>query len=118
LFRCYFAISPFNVLLFNFEQKSFEVFPFGVVDAHWVVGGVRQLTHDTHLPTGIYGSREHHCLEVFLADCLAAAEGHQESTLWQRLHSTLVDGTVAFESGLQTAVVLCECRRVENYKVK
>ena len=91
-----FVIEVVFVLLFHVEQQAFEVLALGVMDADRVVHGVGQLAHDAHTTAGIHGGSEDHRLEVFLADSLAAAEGHQQTTCRQRLHGALVDGTVSF----------------------
>ena len=66
-----------------------------------MVDGVGQLADDAHAAMGIHGGGEDHGLEVVAADSLTAAEGHQESACRQHLHSTLIDGAVAFKPLLE-----------------
>lgn len=65
--------------LFNLQQEAFEVFPFGVADAHGMVGGMGQLTDDADIPVGVHGRGEYHGLEILFRDGLRAAEGHQQA---------------------------------------
>ena len=105
-------------MLFYFEEETFEVLAFRVMDADGVVHGVGELADDADAAVGVHGGGEDHSLKILLADSLATREGHQEAPCGQRLHGTLVDGTVALKSLLERAVVLGEGGRVEDDEIK
>lgn len=105
-------------MLFYFEKKTFEILAFWVMDGDGVVHGVGEMADDADAAVGVHSRGEDHGLEVLLADGLATGEGHQKTTGGQRLHGTLVDGAVAFQSLLEGAMVLGEGGRVEDDEIK
>ena len=96
------------------EEEAFEVEAFGVVDADGMVGGMGQVADYADEAMGVGGGGENHGLEVVGRDGLRTAEGEKQAAGSDTLHSALVDGTVAFESLLEGAVIFGEGRGIED----
>ena len=58
------------VFLFDVQYKSFEVFPFGVVDVHGVVGGLCELMEYAHAAPALRRRAEYGKTELFAAHSL------------------------------------------------
>ena len=108
--RSFFPYSTYNT-------SPFEVLAFGVVDAHRVVGGLRQLVQDAYVAARDGRSREDHRAEQLLRHRLRAGEREEDAAGTYLRNGAGVEALVALHGITQHLVVFGEGRWVEDDQV-
>lgn len=65
--------------LFDVKDQPLEVFPFGVVNAHRMVGRLCELMENTDLPAAEGGTTEHRFPESVACDGLRTGKGEEQA---------------------------------------
>ena len=97
LLKAVFSFHPSVFDLFHLQHEAFEVFAFGVVDIHGVVGGLMELVEDTYVAAALRGGGEDGEAELFLIYGLRATECEDDAAGLYLLERNGVETRVAFQ---------------------
>ena len=100
-------------MLFDVEDKPFEIFALRVVYVDWMVGRLCQLVKNPYAASDLSCGRENGEAKLLFGNCLRAGEGEQNASFGHFFHCSGVEFLVAAEGVADCASVFRECGGVK-----
>ena len=106
-----------RLTLFNIENQSFQVFPFGMINIYRMVGRLVKLMQNAYFAPCLCSSCEDGLPEVVLCYNLRAAESEENSAGFDSFKTLEVQSCISTQSVLQSLSVFGKGRRVEDDEI-